>query len=98
MLRWYGLGGEWIDVGLPTYRAMDRIPESGCEIKTTACGRSRIMLQKWIVKSDESEKKRDKIEPMTHSNSITRQLVELWKNTNRIVCGVSYFASVNTDK
>lgn len=29
MSRWYGLGGDWIDVGLPTYRAIDRKPEDG---------------------------------------------------------------------
>ena len=56
------------------------------------------MLQMQIVKSDEREEKRDKNEFMTHGASITRQLVEPWKNTNRIVCGDSYFASVNTVK
>ncbi len=56
------------------------------------------MLQMQIVKSDKSEEKRDKNEFMAHGASSTRQLVEPWKNTNRIVCGDSYFASVNTVK
>ena len=38
MSRWYGLGCEWIDVGLPTYRGIDHKTESRCEIKTSACG------------------------------------------------------------
>ncbi len=98
MPRWYGLCGEWIDVGLPNYRAFDRKPESGYEIKTSAFGRSEIMLKMQIVKGYESEEKRDKNEFLTHTSSITRQLVEPWKNTNRIVCGDSYFAFVNTVK
>ena len=50
MSRWYGLGGEWIDVGLPIYRAIDRKPENGCEVKTSACVRSGIMLRLEIIK------------------------------------------------
>ena len=31
--RWYGLGGNWINIGLPMYVDIDRKPESGCEIQ-----------------------------------------------------------------
>lgn len=37
LCRLYGLGWEWLDVGLP--RAINRKPENICEIKTSACGR-----------------------------------------------------------
>jgi hypothetical protein len=37
--RWYGLGGSWIDVGLPTYAAMERKPENGCEIQNAVMGK-----------------------------------------------------------
>lgn len=37
MLRWYGLFHGCIDVGLLAYRAMDKNPENGCEIKSSAC-------------------------------------------------------------
>ena len=40
--RCYGLGGDWIDVGLSHFVAMDRIPENGCEIQGAACARSGI--------------------------------------------------------
>ncbi len=51
-----------------------------------------------IVKIDESKEKHDKNEFMTHGASITQKLVELWTNTNSIVCEDSHFASVNTVK
>ena len=38
MSRWYGLGGNWINVGLPHYVAMDSKPENGCEIQNCCDG------------------------------------------------------------
>ena len=35
--RWYGHGGQWINIGLPMYVAIDRKPENGCEIQNSAC-------------------------------------------------------------
>ena len=29
--RWYGLGGQWINAGLPQYVALDRKPHNGCK-------------------------------------------------------------------
>ena len=43
--RWYGLGGHWINMGLPQYVAMDRKPKNGCEIQNAADGYSGIMMQ-----------------------------------------------------
>ena len=31
--RWYGLGGRWVNIGLPNYVAMERNPDNGCEIQ-----------------------------------------------------------------
>jgi Transposase IS4 len=55
MSRWYGLGGHWINMGLPMYVAMDRKPEDGCEIQNSCCGNSGILLQLKIVKSAAAE-------------------------------------------
>lgn len=96
MSRWYGLGGDYIDVGLPTYRALDRKPESGCEIKSSACGRSGIMLRLEIVKSPSDDVDTDCDRGLSHGAAVTRRLVYPWSGTNRIVCGDSYFASVHT--
>lgn len=52
MSRWYGLGGDWINTGLPHYVAIDRKPENGAEIQNIADGESGIMLlQLAVVKS-----------------------------------------------
>lgn len=54
MSRWYGLGGFWINRGLPNYVAIDRKPENGCEIQDLAHGQSGMMLQLIMVKSKNS--------------------------------------------
>lgn len=53
--RWYGLGGFWINTGLPQYVAIDRKPENGCEIQNSACGESGVMLRLKLVKTAEAE-------------------------------------------
>ena len=53
--RWYGLGGNWINMGLPHYVAMDRKPEHGCEIQNCCDGLSGIMLRLKLVKSQAAE-------------------------------------------
>jgi Transposase IS4 len=51
MSRWYGLGGHWINMGLPMYVAMDRKPEDGMEIQNACCACSNIMYQLKLVKT-----------------------------------------------
>jgi len=51
MTRWYGLGGSWINMGLPMHVAIDRKPENGCEIQDSCCAKSNVMLRLKIVKS-----------------------------------------------
>ena len=53
--RWYGLGGTWINIGLPMYVAMDRKPEHGCEIQNCCDAMSGIMLRLKLVKSQAAE-------------------------------------------
>jgi len=49
--RWYGLGGTWINAGLPFYVAIDRKPENGCEIQNSCCAKSGIMMRLKVVKA-----------------------------------------------
>ncbi len=49
--RWYGLGGSWINVGLPQYVAMDRKPEHGAEIQNSCDGNCGIMMRLKLVKT-----------------------------------------------
>ena len=53
--RWYGLGGTWINRGLPMCVAVDRKPENGCEIQDSCDGKSNIMMRLKLVKSAATE-------------------------------------------
>ena len=94
--RWYGLGGYWINLGLPQYVAIDRKPENGCEIQNSACGDSGVMLRLKLVKTAEAEDHnvQEDESSIPHGAKILRELVQPWVNTERIVCADSYFASV----
>ena len=96
--RWYGLGGHWINIGLPMYIAIDRKPESGCEIQNSACGKSGVMLRLKIVKHVESEDLHlvEGPDELPHGTSVLKYLVLPWAQTSRGVCADSYFASVAT--
>ena len=98
MSRWYGLGGSWINIGLPMYVVIDRKPESGCEIQNAACGISGIMIRLLLVKSEESSElstvERD--DGIPHGTHILKYLTLPWANTRRGVCADSYFASVTS--
>jgi hypothetical protein len=104
MSRWYGQGGSWINIGLPNYVAIDRKPDSGCEIQSSCCGRSGIMLRLRLVKTKREEEaiERDHnnnqqdLESENHGTKVLKFLVRPWFYRPRIVCADSYFASVNT--
>jgi len=53
--RWYGLGGSWINKGLPNYVAMDRKLEDGAEIQDSCCGKCNIMMRLKLVKTPVEE-------------------------------------------
>jgi hypothetical protein len=55
MIRWYGIGGHWINAGLPSYLAIDREPENDCEIQNACCGRRGIMMALHLVKGPVEE-------------------------------------------
>ena len=56
MSRWYGMGGHWINAGLPCYIAFDRKPEDGCEIQNACCGKTGIMMQLRLVRTQAGER------------------------------------------
>jgi hypothetical protein len=96
--RWYGLGGFWINIGLPQYIAIDRKPENGCEIQNSACGDSGVMLRLKLVKTQEAEDCNimEDEDGIPHGAKVLRELVRPWSSTDRIVCADSYFASVKS--
>lgn len=93
--RWYGLGGHWIDLGLPHYVAIDRKPENGCEIQDAACGRSGIMLRLELVVTAEEEAQKEFEDAEQHGTAVARRLVS-GVGSGCAVCADSYFASVST--
>ena len=97
--RWYGQGGEWITIGVPHYVAIDRKPESGCEIQNAACAESGLMIRLKLVKSKreeqniEDEQNEDEDDGINHGTKVLMDLVAPWNFTDRIICADSYFAS-----
>jgi Transposase IS4 len=104
MSRWYGLGGHWINHGLPQYIAIDRKPENGCEIQNAACGVSGVMLRLKLVKGvnlpgvDEENFADNNDRSLLHGTQVLKHVVSPWFGSNRIVCADSYFASVGAAK
>jgi hypothetical protein len=96
MSRWYGQGGEWINMGLPMYVSIDRKPDSGCEIQNSAGGESGVMHHLKIVKTAEEEDHHSRMDDtgLLHSTSMLKYLVEPWAFSEWIVCADSYFACV----
>ncbi len=102
MPRWFRLGGNWINIGLPQYVAIDRKPEDGCEVQNAACRQSGVMLWLKVVKGAIEEElalfTAQNEDGMLHGANVCKYLVQLWAFSDRVVCGDSYFASVPTVK
>ena len=101
--EWNGLGGSWINIGLPMYMSLDRKPHDGCEIQDAADGDSGVLLRLIIVKSPDEVAKQQREAPkpwhdfnITHGGKVLFSLVEPWLDTGHIVVGHSAFASVRT--
>lgn len=99
--RWYGLGGHYINIGLPMYVAMDRKPEDGCKIQCCADGTTGVMCGLKVVKSAEEVDRLKDLYPMPwykesihHGGQVLLDLFQPWLGTNRLLAGDSYFASV----
>jgi Transposase IS4 len=90
MSRWYGMGGDWINGGLPHYVAIDSKPDNGCEIQTACCGKAGIIMSLRVVKHDEVEDDKS----MKKGVKVMLILLNQWSPRGRVVCADSYFASV----
>ena len=87
-----------IDVGLPTYMAIDRRPESGCEIDISTRGGSGITLRLEVVRSLLEDSLRKNSKNMNGETAVTYGYVNPRMNTDHIVCADSYFGSAETAK
>ena len=102
VIQWYGIGGAFVDDGLPMNLALERKPYNGGKIQNLADVASGIMLRLKIVKSTAKEKA---VSAATADNDITAdeggkgtqvllELTEPWHHIDRLVTGDAYFASV----
>ena len=55
MSIWYGIGGHWINAGLPQYISIDINPENGFDIQNAADLVSGIIMQLMLVKTSSEE-------------------------------------------
>jgi len=76
--------------------AIDHKLENGCEIQHPACGRSGIMIYLHHVTT--AAYQRQQLTPaesrLLHGTVIQKPLAAKWAGTDRVVCGDSYFTSV----
>jgi hypothetical protein len=106
MIRWYGVGGSFVDAGIPHYAAIERKPDNGAEIQNLADVASGIMLRLKIVKSaaeeeaiaaaaaDEDDDKDVVADEGGKGTRVLSELVAPWRESRRLVTGDAYFASV----
>jgi hypothetical protein len=110
VIRWYGIGGGYVNKGLPMYLALERKPNNSGEIQNLADVASGIMLRLKVVKSANEEKvnstdaaaaNKDKDncnnDATNEGGEGTQVLVELtepWHDTGRVITADAYFASV----
>ena len=77
------------------YMEIYRKPDNGAEIQNSACGRSDIMMQLRIVKSENNEEEQqDDRDNLPHGTKVLKEILMPWANTDRIICADSYFAAV----
>ena len=100
MIRWYGIGGDYLPIGLPHYVKINSKPDAGIEVQTSACSKSGVLGQLRLIKSKAE---------MAHVNycsgvpadenagtTAVKVLTQPWHGSNRIAVGDSAFGSVAT--
>ncbi len=85
---WYSQEGNWFNIGLPIYVAIDHKPENGCEIQDSCHSVAQIMLHLWRVKDEADERryldalaiggKQGHGENVGHGTKNALELVKLW--------------------
>ena len=89
VVRWYHLGGLWINMGLPQYVAIDRKPDNRCKIQNAACKQSRVMLELKLVKTvDKIANKQNNSNKADHlhGTQVLKHLVSPWCELFELTC------------
>ena len=70
------------------YIAMDRKPENGCEIRTSCCGRSKILCRLHIVKgADDGSDDEETEDELPRGTRDALELMAPWHGTMNRLCG-----------
>ena len=102
---WYGLGGDWINLGPPHYVQMDCKPDAGCKIQDNCYGRSMVMMKLKLAKGKTADKEDDSANgtspygDVNHGIKVLKELVYTWSvKGDRMVASDSYFSSMQYEK
>ena len=92
---WYGLRGNWINIGLPMHVGIDCKLESECEAQSACCGKSGIVVCTHAVKSKSCcDRVGNGTSDANEGTCVSKELTLSWSKTNHLVFGDSFFASV----
>ena len=96
MIRFYGLGDDWIEIGPPHFVSIEHKPEDGCEVQNLAWPESGIMLRIGIVTGATDKKEKAFERSCNHRTAVLKRLVRPWVYSDRVICADSYSASVQS--
>ena len=97
MIRWHGLDGNWIEIGLPPhFISIERKPEDGCEVQNLECAESGIMLRIEIITGATDKNEKAFEGGCNHGTAVLKRLVSPWVCSDRVICADSYFESVQS--
>ena len=82
---WYGIGGPWINAGLPQHIKIDRNPENGYDIHNAADEFSGINIQLNLVQtsSEEDLYSTEEHDGFLHGTKVMINLLQPWVNKPR---------------
>jgi len=86
-----------VNIGLPTYIALERKPDNGCEMWSMCCSETGIMYKLMIVKDGaamEADFESDVPENYGHGTKVLANLVKGLEMSGRLIVADSFFASV----
>ena len=92
------IGGKLGREGTPHYVAIDRKPDSDCEIQNIADGNGYFMLRLMFVKEADVDFGDHVPGDLDQGTNILMKLCGPWENIWRKVCDDSYLAFVQTAK
>jgi Transposase IS4 len=84
-------------MGLPCFISFERKPDDGFEIWSCCCGRTGVMVQLKVVKTQTQQQEYNQsTDEINHGTKVVLSLILPWYGSDRLVCADSYFSSIQT--